>query len=366
MVYSINFVNNTKTLNMKYLNLTKSLAIVAMSSLIFGACKKTKEIVPLGDAGTTIVKILGGGTPAGVIKRPVDFVNTPNTILVVELRRDVPSETELNKTMIVTVKDDTAAVRAANPNYVQMPTAWFTVQSDGVKTGGQGGTWTFTFKPGEFSKEIFITIPNATLFNPSSLYGLGFTVMSADQGAKLSTQKSIVVEIGAKNNWDGVYSNLKTGTFLDVTNAAFVHGGEDQQYSLITIGASTCVVRNDDLNTGFPGYVFSNAGSGTYYGAYGLIIQFNPATGAIANLWNYYGDPSQPAAGGQSTSGGSGPPNYASSNTRRAVLDPSGVNAVQGNKDILIKHWLVQASVVPAPPSIRTYFDETWKFIGPR
>ncbi len=97
---------------MKYLNLTKSLAIVAMFSLVFTACKKAKVSTPLGDAGQTLVKILGGGTPSALAKKPIDFVNTPTQLLLVELRRDVPNGTELNKTMIVTVKDDTAAVQS--------------------------------------------------------------------------------------------------------------------------------------------------------------------------------------------------------------------------------------------------------------
>ena len=351
---------------MKYLKFARHIAILAVGALVFSACKKDKLASPMGDAGQTLVKIINGGTPASIVKKPVDFVPTPSTVLAVELRRDIPNETELNKTMIVTIKDDTAAVRAANPAYIQMPTAWYTLQMDGVKTGGQGGTITFTFKPGEFSKEVYVTIPNATLMNPSSLYGLGFTITTADAGSKISTQKSVVIEIGAKNNWDGVYSNVKTNTFLDVTNSAFTRLDEDQQYSLITAGATKCIVWNDDLNGGGAGYIFLNGGSGTYYGGYGIVILFNPATNAISEIYNYYGDPTLPASLGQSTAGGSGPPNYSASNTRRAVLDPSGINAVQGNKDIKIKHWLVQPSVVPAPPSIRTYFDETWQYVGSR
>jgi hypothetical protein len=351
---------------MKYLNLTKSLATVAMFSLLFAACDKAKVATPLGDQGQILVKILNGGTPAAIAKKPVDFVPTPTKILAIEVRRDVPNETELNKTMVVTVKDDTAAVTAAG--YLHLPTAWFTTQSDAVKTGGQGGVFTFTFKPGEFSKSLYITIPNATLLNPSSLYGVGFTILTADAGAKLSTQKSVVVEIGAKNDWDGIYSNLQTGIFQDFINPAFTHYDADQEYALVTAGASTCVVVNNDLNTGYPGYLFLNAGAGTFFGSYGLVISFNPATGAISDLYNYYGNPAFAATGGGNPALGSGAPLYSASNTRRAVLDPSGVNAVQGNKDILIKHWLIQpnaAAGFPAP-YIRAAFDETWKYIGPR
>jgi hypothetical protein len=190
---------------MKYLNLTKSLAAAAMFSLIFTACDKANVATPMGDAGQTLVKILGGGTPAAIAKKPIDFVATPFTMVGVELRRDVVSEAELAKTMVITVKDDTAAVTAAG--YLKFPPAWHSVTiANGVKAGGEGGTWTVTFNPGEFSKTVYITIPNATLLNPSALYGLGFTILTSDAGSKLSTQKSAIVEIGAKNPYDGIYS----------------------------------------------------------------------------------------------------------------------------------------------------------------
>ncbi len=207
---------------MKYLNLTKNIAVIAVVSLIFMACKKANVATPMGDAGQTLVKILNAGTPPAIIKSAIDFVPTPSTLLLVELRRDVPNETELNKTMIVTIKDDTSAIRffnqdtvSSNPNrtnpdkvfYNQLPASWYTFQTDGVKTGGQGGTYTFTFKPGEFAKEIYVTIPNATLLNPSALYALAFTITSADANGKISTQKSVIREIGAKNAYDGIYKD---------------------------------------------------------------------------------------------------------------------------------------------------------------
>ena len=361
---------------MKYLNLTKIFATVAIGSLIFTACDKAKVATPLGDQGQTLVKLLGGGTPASVSKRPVDFVATPTKILAVELRRDIASETELNKTMIVTVKDDTAAVRATNPGYIQLPIAFYTLQIDGVKTGGQGGTFTFTFKPGEFSKSIYIIIPNATLFNPSALYGIGFTILTADAGGKISTQKSVVVEIGAKNNYDGVYA--VTGPMVELTGSPFIQwnnptfgpfqvaNGGAWEANLVTSGASTVFVFDNTI-WGCSGHPMLNAGANSGFGSFGLVVNFNPATNAIASIYNYYGDP---AYGGATALGnpqaGSGAPLYSAANTRRAVLDPSGVNAVQGNKDVLIKYFMIQPSVVPAPPSIRVTFDEKWKYIGPR
>jgi hypothetical protein len=343
------------------MNMKSSILAFLTLAIGFTACIK-KEVTPLKDEGSTFVKILGGSSPSSLLSNPIDFVSTPQTIVVCDVRKDAANSADLSKSTTVTIKDDTAAVRAMNPNYVHLPSNFYTLTGSGVtKSGGMGGNYTVSFNAGDFAKEIKITVPNAQLLNPSSLYALGFTITGVSADSKISFEKSLVVEIGAKNPWDGVYE--MSGTFTDVSNAAFVYIGA-QQYSLVTISASKCVVRNDDLNGGIPGYIFSNAGSGTYYGSYGLVVGFDAATNKINEFYNYYGDPSLPATGGGNPAAGTGAPLYASSNARRAVLDPSGVNAVQSNKDILVKHWMVQPTVVPSGP--RSLFNERWKYLGPR
>lgn len=340
---------------MKYIKLTKQFASLATAALLFTACDKVKSVEPLGDKGTTLVKIIGGGTPSELVKMPVDFVPTPTKLLVVELRRDIPNETELNKTMIVTVKDDTAAVKAKDPAYLHLPTAWYTIQTDGVKSGGQGGTFTFTFKPGEYAKEVYITIPNATLLNPSALYGLGFTITTADAGGKISTQKAVIIEIGAKNDWDGVYT--VTGPMLDAVNPDLVQWydvdptygpwGGPWELNLITTGGTQCLMYDNTIwGDYFHPIKVASTNQNSGYGSFALLVNFNPANNTISSVTNYWGQPA--------------------GNTRSAQLDPSGANAVQGNKDILIKYFLVQPSAVPAPPNIRTRFDEVWKYRGSR
>ena len=88
-----------------------------------------------------------------------------------------------------------------------------------------------------------------------------------------------------------------------------------------------------------------------------LVLQKASITTVASYYYSLWSAAGNPAAG-------SGAPLYASSNARRAVLDPSGVNAVQSNKDILIKHWMVQPTVVPSGP--RSLFNERWKYLGPR
>ena len=84
-----------------------------------------------------------------------------------------------------------------------------------------------------------------------------------------------------------------------------------------------------------------NVGGHSGYGSFALVVNFNPANNTISSVTNYYG---QPAGNGRS-----------------ARLDPSGANAVQGTKDILIKHFMDQPPALP-----RTTFNEKWEYVGSR
>jgi hypothetical protein len=298
---------------MKFLNLTKSLVLIAVAALLFASCDKAKVATPMGDAGNTLVKILGGGSPASISPKPIDFVNRPTQLLAIEVRRDVPNETELNKTMIVTVKDDTAAVRAANPNYQQFPTAWYTIQGDGVKTGGQGGTYTFTFLPGEFSKTVYITIPDATLLNPSALYGLGFTITSADAGGIITQQKSMVVEIGAKNPYDGIYSVVSGNVQRYTAGVPEAPGGLNGSLAgnpdvyLITVGAYTVAIPPVSTTGG----LFWAAGSNSMVaGVDGIRLTVDPVTNLVTAS----------SAGNATFANWAGKPNYYDPATRTFYL----------------------------------------------
>ncbi len=344
----------------KYLIINKMLLALTALVIIASSCEKVKSVTPTTTEGKTYVKILKGGdaNPAPVVKNPIDFVPVPAQLLVVDLRREIPTAAELDKTVNVTIKDDTAAVRAANSAYLQMPIAWYTIQGDGVKTGGQGGTYSFTFKPGEFAKQIYITVPNATVLNPSALYGLGFTITSADGGVTVR-EKSVVIEIGAKNPYDGVYA--VTGPMSDALNSSLVQwnnsvittpltdpfvvaNGGAWELHLITTGATQCLMFDNTIWGDFF-HPIGSAGANSGYGTFALLVNFNPANNTISSVTNYYA----PAA-----------------NTRQAALDPTGVNAVQGNKDILIKYFMLQPSLVPTPPNIRTTFNEKWAYVKPR
>lgn len=248
---------------MKYLNLSKTFAVLAISALVFTACDKVDVQKSIGDAGQTLVKFIGGGTSLapGTKLAAIDFVNIPVKIMVVDLRRDIPNPTELNKTMTVVIKDDNAAVAAADPSLVILPAAWYTIDPANPKVGGN---FTIVLAPGEFARQLYITVPNATLLDPATTYGLGFTITSADANGVISEQYSLVVKIGAKNAYDGIYSitgNFQHPTYGPGAGQTFgtAADGGLLECSMNTIGANECsregVTPAGDIG-GYDGFVF--------------------------------------------------------------------------------------------------------------
>jgi Domain of unknown function (DUF1735) len=351
---------------MKKISILRFTMAFAVAGLLFNACKKADSPAPLQGEGNTIIKLeSAAGEASDFYSRGIDFINTSQTIIAIQVRRDCPNNAELQKAMTVVVKDDPGAVSAYNgangTSMVSMSPTLYTISP----AKSAGGKYTVTFAPGEFSKSILLTIPDASVLNVNSSYGFGFTLESADAGGKLTNEpnKTVVLQIGAKNQFDGLYK--VTGSFYDVVFPVFL-AKYPLTYALVTSGATTCDVINVNLNGGIPGYNFDNAGTPTFYGSYGYVIGFSPTTGACNTFYNYYGDPSKPATGGGNPALGTGPPAYRSSNTRTAVLDPSGANSFNfGNHNITIKHWMIQTNQ-PTGTQPRAYFDETWTYIGPR
>jgi hypothetical protein len=270
---------------MKYLKSRRQFIMLGMAGLLFTACDKVDKVDPIGDRGQTIVKILEGGTPGSKLYA-IDFVTTPTSIIGADIRRDVPNNTELNKSMVVTVKDDTAAVSAAGLTHLDP--SWYTLGSGVTKVGGEGGIYTVTFAPGELAKQINIVIPDATLLDPSETYGLGFTIMTADANGHITADKSLVVSIGAKNMYDGIYKVV--GTFAHPT-ADYVGPfgtpgrGEPLEVALVTTGANTVsrlAVAPADV-AGFDGFLFWSTADDAFSGFSNVFPEYSidPGTNVV-------------------------------------------------------------------------------------
>ena len=130
---------------------------------------------------------------------------------------------------------------------------------------------------------------------------------------------------------------------VDAANATL--GPIDQEISLVTTGANTVKMIPTDL--GFEGHLINSAGSLSYYGSFGPIFTFDPATDKVVAVTNFYGQPA--------------------GNTRSAEIDPSGDNLYDPvTKEIRVKYFMKQPSVIAAPPNIRVVFDEVFEYVGPR
>ena len=216
--------------------------------VIAAGCKKVASPEPLGDNGQTIVKFYEGFPDTAEQKSSgyklvnLDLVSTPQVFEMVELRRDVSNNAALNKAMTVIIDNDPGAVSSFDPvnKMVSLPAGTFSPEAPAVLVGN---SYSITFEPGEFAKIIKIKILNATALDLSKRYGLGFRIASIEgEGTIASLEKSLVVELGVKNQWDGVYSitgdfthptECYTGPFFTSTS------GGPREIELITIGPNT-------------------------------------------------------------------------------------------------------------------------------
>ena len=217
---------------MRYITLRSAYILPLFAMCIFSACKKVEVTKPLGDRGQTIVKFMTSPNDNGQNYNLANFqiLPTPQVVNLIDVRRDIPNETELNQTMSVTIKEDPAAISAYNiangTALFQLPSNASTVDASNPRVNGE---YTVTFAPGDFSKQLKINITNSQSMDLTKQYALGLTIVTAVTGAggRVSfDSRTAVVELGPLNKWDGVYTlagstlragdPAKTGSFTPV------------------------------------------------------------------------------------------------------------------------------------------------------
>lgn len=220
-----------------------SLLVLSMVMLVIG-CSKVDTVDDVGGAGQTLVKL---PSEDGFNLAFVELKSASQTINLLEIRRDIPNEGELNKTMKIVVREDPALVAAYNSqhptvSYTILPGTSYTADPANPKTGTD---YTVTMAPGEFVKQLRITFPDATVLDPNKRYAVGLVLASIDQTGKISTVlNSSVVEVGVKNKYDGVYH--ATGVFHHPT------AGDreiDEEKVLVTTGPNSVSANLGDLGT---------------------------------------------------------------------------------------------------------------------
>ncbi|HEY0677752.1 MAG TPA: DUF1735 domain-containing protein [Chitinophagaceae bacterium] len=314
-----------------------SLAVLT-GSFLFSACDKNEGT--LNGAGQTIVKLPQAAEEK--FAHALDFLPGLQDLVLLDVRRDVPNNGELNKTHVVKIKNDPSVVAAYNSahgtNYIPLPAAAYQVDPSNPFNGTE---WTVTFNPGDHAKPILVKL-DATKLDLSQQYALGFTITDAS-GAKISNGlSSAMIEVGVKNRYDGQYT--VTGTMVDYASPTLT-GYFPQDVDLVTTGAASVVMIPLDL--GIPGHLILSGASLSYYGSFGPVFTFDLATDKVISVTNSYGQPA--------------------GNTRSAEIDPSGVNKWDAaTKDMQVKYFMKQPSVITTPPHIRVAFDEYFEYVGPR
>jgi len=325
---------------MKCLNIYKQVLVLCLIVLGLSACEKPDKPTPMGDAGQTLITLLGGGEDPVVL--PLD-VNPPiEKILIADLRKNAANNADLNTATTVTITNTQACLDAYNTangtSYELLPTSAYTITSDS-KVTVSGNTWTINLAPGEFARSISINLDKNQM-DLSKQYAFGLKITNSTLGIASKANGFGIVNVLVKNKYDANYE--VTGTMVDAANSALTPAFP-MKYDLITTGERSVIgfsVKYQDY------YVdILNAGSGSVYGSFDPEFLFDANDNVIA-VTNAYGQPA--------------------SNGRYAQLDPSGINKWDPvTKDIDVNFFMFQPSVVPLP-NPRVKFSWHMKYKGQR
>ena len=321
--------------------------IAAACLIIFTITSCIPESETLGDSGQTLVKLYETGFKITALNP----VNTSQTMPMFEVRRDIGGTSALNNTTtaILEFDADTSILKEYNTengtSFIPLPA---TLHSTTPQLAG--GKMNVVFNAGEFAKTVTVTVPNAFNFDFSKQYALAYTLTEVSGEGKQSLAKDsvVIVQIMAKNKYDGVYVVTANTPMLDVVSATLT-GNYPFKYKLVTTGEHTCDVLDFDRNTPLH-QILSGGTTWSYYGGFCPKLTFSATgNGTITAATNYYG------------------PDYGS-NKRNCVIDPSGINKWDAaTKTIRLKYIMIQkANTALTDPWYRTFFDEVWTYIGPR
>ena len=178
-----------------------ALALVMAANFFIVSCDKDDINEGITSTEQTIIKL-----PAGedeIFTLALDAKPGQVEVGVLEVRRDVKFESELNKTQVVKVSANNAAITAYNTAHgtTYIPFSGYTV---GSETPFDGTNYTVTFNPGEFVIYIKFKLDPSTL-DLSKKYAAAFKISEAS-GAQISASKDkALIEIAVKNEFDATY-----------------------------------------------------------------------------------------------------------------------------------------------------------------
>lgn len=324
----------------------KIFAVLTLATVILPGCLKDNTIVLDPAKGVNVIEfanpgqIVADGTPHPLYS--FSYAATAKPTLPITISYSGP---EAKAPQDITVKfavGDESTIDAYNTatesDFVMLNSGGYTLSANEVVI--KAGT----------SKATFNIVLNPSAFDFSKSEVLPLTIKSVSSSQISGNFNTILINVAAKNKYDGVYA--VTGTMVDVTNATLTHVNDalgadaPMQYQLRTVSATKCALYDDYVYGGFYAVIASN-GAFSNYGGFSAVFEFDPVTDKVIAVTNRAGQPN-PA------------------NTRGGRLDPTGTNARVSDKVFDVKYNMTQPSVVPAAPSVRTTWDEVWTRIGDR
>jgi hypothetical protein len=204
-----------------------------------------------------------------------DVKSTPDTFVIVDLRRYPNTEADLNQPLTVKLKSSPDLIigydTTNGANLVELPAASYTLLDD---------INNLTFGPGEAIKEVRIVV-DQTQLDLSQAYALAFTV--TDPGGAVINSSSVdgIYQVGVKNKYDGSYST-------DITTTGWgAYGIADGQTFTwpVPIGLITSGAASVTLSEGAQ-VAFDPTGSPVGFGATNPQYTFDPATDDMIEVIN--------------------------------------------------------------------------------
>jgi hypothetical protein len=206
---------------------------ISLLSLVVVSCEKESEpFPPVKPQEKPSISLPEGNA---LVVAALDISNTVITVEILEIRRDATSPADLNRVQTVKIaKSNSVLSDLSGAAVTELPRDLYQTHTDNPF---DGQFWTITFKPGEFVKHLKINLKTIDLVTLGRV-GLGFQLASADNGAVLSAdQNQVAVEIGAKNQWDGVY-RIKYRLFHP-TNPGITGNGTIPEWDFLTSGPTS-------------------------------------------------------------------------------------------------------------------------------
>lgn len=319
-------------------NIIKAITLLLVVTS-FTSCLKDNRLVLDPAKGHNVIEfanpaqIVSNGTPHPLYQFSYDATSTPSLPITVSY-----SGPEVAAPQDITVKfavADTSSIgqynRATDNSYVALNSSGYTLSANEVviKAGTSKATFNVLLKPAAFD------------FTKAEV--LALTITSVSSGIISGNFNTILLNVSAKNKYDGQYTVTATAPMTDATNASLTGLYPENKMSLITTGPNSVAMYDGQYYSAGYYHPILSGTSTSAYGSYSPVFTMDES-GKVISVTNYYGQPA--------------------SNGRSGKINPAGVNkfTVSGNtKTLEVSYYLLQPGT-----TIRTSFYEKWVFTGAR